>query len=241
MSTGDITASLGDFAAVLVREISQSLLLAATDAPLVRVHAVRIRFGQPSAAEEKGDVSLLFDRYPFLENGWEVEVEMDGKVQAQLAGQPLPTVEPGKPLLSVFGEMPLIRLKGINTEWTKFFAGLGITTIGSLAAVSQEVLSEAAQRKRSVKMWEYVGKARLLEMYIPALPPTPLDGRSLYVLQQMTPAEILTALGMKKLSTREADMLLELFALLAIAIDSVVLREITLGRLLQVLPARQES
>ncbi len=241
MSNGEITASLGDFAAVLVREVSQSLLLATTEAPLIHVHTVRIRFGQPSAAEKEGDDSLLLDRYPFLENGWEVEMEMDGKVQAQLAGQPLPTVAPGKPLLAVFGKMPLIRLKGINTEWTKFFAALGITTIGSLATISRDVLSKAAQLRRSVKMWEYVGKARLLEMCIPALPPTPLDGKNLYVLQQMTPAEILTALGMKKLSTREADMLLELFALLAIAIDSIALKEITLGRLLQVLPAKLES
>ncbi|MDD5759252.1 MAG: hypothetical protein PHI06_09235 [Desulfobulbaceae bacterium] len=230
MSNDEISASLGDFASVLVREISQSLLLAATDAPLVQVHTVRIRFGQ--AAVEEGDSSLLAERYPFLENGWQVEMEMDGKVQAQLAGQPLLSTDPGRPLLAVFGDMPLISLKGINTEWAKFFDLLGVTTISALAALSQRSLSLAIERKRSVKLWEYVGKARMLELCIPALPATPLDGKSIYALHQMTPAKIIDAMGRRKLSTREADMLMALLSILAVAIDGSVLRGVTLGQLL---------
>ncbi len=235
MSNDEISASLGDFASVLVREISQSLLLAATDAPSVQVHTVRIRFGQ--APDEEGGSSLLVERYPFLENGWEVEMEMDGKVQAQLAGQPLLPVEPGRPLLSVFGAMPLVSLKGIDSEWAKFFDSLGVATIAALAGVSQETLSLAVQRKRSVKLWEYVGKARMLELCIPALPATSLDGKSIYALQQMAPAEIVAGLGKKSLSTREAEMLMELLAILAVAIDSRVLKRVTLRQILLVPPA----
>ena len=233
MSGEDITASLGDFAAVLVREVSQSLLLAETEAPLIHVHTVRIRFGQPPAEEAEANGSLLSERYPFLGDGWEVEMEMDGKVQAQLAGRPLPSIDPGKPLLAVFGDLPLTHLKGINTEWAKFFTAMGVTTIGSLASVSQETVSTFVRRKRSVKWWEYIGKARLLEMCIPALPSTPLDNKSIYSLQQMTPTEIFTALGARSLSSRETDILFELFALLAVAIDSALLKKISLGHIRQ--------
>ncbi len=98
---------------------------------------------------------------------------------------------------------------------------------------AQETLSRAAESKRSVRVWEYVGKARMLELCLPALPSTLLDDKSLYTLHLMTPAEILAALGTKKLSPREFDTMMELLAILAVAIDSAVLKKITLGRPVQ--------
>ncbi|BCO08881.1 hypothetical protein GF1_12570 [Desulfolithobacter dissulfuricans] len=222
-----IPESLGDFAAVLVREISRSLALMRHDAPLIRVDRVRIRFGQP-----EGEDSVLTDRYPFLADGWVVEMEMDPLVQARLQGEPLPEEPAVRTLLDIFKDHSITDIKGVNRDWSAFFKHHGLETIGQLAAISTNQLSALARQRRSVKLWELHGKARLLQSDMVYFPSTALDRDRLYTLLKMDPEELLQRAGATKVSRAEIERLGEIMELLAIVVDSRVLQSMRLRDLL---------
>lgn len=112
----NIPNTMGDFVTLLVREISQSISLARYDAPLIQVQKVRVRFG-----EEEGSDSVIVNRYPFMANGWDVEMDLGGILQARLYGESLPPVSPQQSLLDIFGDHPVSDIKGVNTDWASFF------------------------------------------------------------------------------------------------------------------------
>ena len=222
-----IPKSMGDFVTLLVREISQSLSLARYEAPLVQVQQVRVRFG-----EEEGSDSIIVNRYPFMANGWEVELLMNAKLQARLYGEPLPPVEPRCQLLDIFGEHPVSDIKGVNTDWSGFFQKHGITTIRTLASLSMESFQTLARERNSVRLWEIHGKARLLQCEIPFFPSTSLDGENLYALLKMSPETLLDRAGLEKTSLPEIQRLADYMEILTIVIDTRVLKAMQLKKLL---------
>lgn len=222
-----IPKSMGDFVTLLIREISQSLSLARYEAPLVQVQQVRVRFG-----EEGGSDSMIVNRYPFMANGWEVELLMNAKLQARLYGQPIPTIEPRCQLLDIFGEHPVSAIKGVSTDWAGFFQKHRIQTIRTLASLSMEGFQALAKERNSVRLWEIHGKARLLQCEIPFFPSTPLDGETLYALLKMSPETLLNRAGLGKTSLPEIQRLADYMEILAIVIDTRVLQAIPLKTLL---------
>ncbi len=223
----NIPKTMGDFVTLLVREISQSISLARYDAPLIQVQQVRVRFG-----EEGGSDSVIENRYPFMANGWDVEMEMGGRLQASLYGDPLPPVSPKHTLLDIFGDHPVSNIKGVSTDWASFFQRHKIGTINDLAAISMAELQNLARERRSVTLWEIHGKARLLKCEMPFFPSTPLDKKTLYTILKMAPAALLDRAGLNKTSMSEIQRLSDNMEILAIVIDSNVLQAIQLEELL---------
>lgn len=221
----NITESLGDFAALLTREISRALALARYEAPFVEVEKVRVRFGQ-----EGDDDSVITRRYPFLTGGWDVEMEMGSKVYARLHGEELPVIEP-RSLLDVFRANDISDIKGINTDWAAFFARHEVRTIGGLASISMAGLRSMARQRRSVKLWEFHGKAALLETELPFFPQTSLDNEKLYALLKMAPEEIMSRAGSHVITEAEIERIAAVMEVLAIVIDSKVLRITPLKKL----------
>ncbi len=221
-----ITESLGDFAALLTREISQALALARYEAPFIEVERVRVCFGQ----EKVDSDSVIVKRYPFLTDGWDVEMEMGSTVYARLHGKELPVVKPRK-LLDVFSGNHISDIKGINTDWAAFFARHKVRTIGSLASISMADLQNLVRKRRSVRLWEFHGKARLLESELPFFPSTSLDNEKLYTLLKMAPDEIMSRAGSRTITKTEIDRITAVMEVLAIVIDSKVLRLTRLKKL----------
>ncbi|WP_022664486.1 hypothetical protein [Desulfospira joergensenii] len=222
-----ITQSMGDFVTLLVREISQSLALARHEASLVRVDRVRVRFGQ-----EEGADSVISERYPFLADGWEVEMDLGPTLQARLLGDPIEPVEPGRPLLELFGPGPVSDIKGVDRDWADFFAEHGIKTIAGLAELSPEDLTDLARERASIRLWEIQGKARLLGCESPFFPPSPLDDHNLYEILKMGSAEILKITSVKSVTREEVRRLLEILQLLTVSLDARVLKSLSLEKFL---------
>ncbi len=218
---------MGDFVTLLIREISQSISLARYEAPLIQVQQVRVRFG-----EEGGSDSVIENRYPFMANGWDVEMELDGKLQARLYGKPLPPIPPKHALLDIFGDHPVSHIKGVNTNWASFLQGHKVETIGSLAAISGAALQVLARERRSVTLWEIHGKARLLTSEVPFFPSSSLDAENLYAILKMAPDGLLDRVGIHKTSMAEIQRLSDTMEILAIVVDSKVLKTVQLGDLL---------
>ena len=128
MSDSSPQQSLGDFAAILVREIAQSLLLAREHAPFVEVRTVNLRLGQLSQDEDSNETPtapdglILNERYPLLDSGWQLELELDNKVQASLNGEPIDIPETSRTAIDLLGTQPVSIIKGISKEWSKRLA-----------------------------------------------------------------------------------------------------------------------
>lgn len=225
--------SMGDFITLLVREISQSLALAKYEAPLVQVHKIRVRFGQEEDSE-----SIITDRYPFLAKGWDIEMEMDGRLHARLHGEVLPSFPLKTTLADRFGSNPLSDIKGVSRDWANFFNTHQIRSIGDLAGISMAGLQDLAREKSNITLWEIHGKVRLLNCDIPFFPPSPLDGNNLYTLLKMEPQILREQAGIRAVTMDEIQRLLDILELLAIIIDARVLKNTSLSTLLtQVAPA----
>lgn len=222
-----IPKTMGDFVTLLVREISQSISLARYDAPLIQVQHVRVRFG-----EEGGSDSVIVNRYPFMVNGWDVEMDLDGKLQARLYGDPLPLVSSQQSLLDIFGDHRVSDIKGVNTDWASFFKRHKIETIRRLAAISAEELQVLAGERRSITLWEMHGKARLLKCEIPFFPSTSLDSETLYTILKMAPDVLFDRVGIHETSMAEIQRLSDIMEILAIVVDSKVLQAMPLGKFL---------
>lgn len=222
-----IPKTMGDFVTLLVREISQSISLARYDAPLIQVQQVRVRFGQ-----EEGSDSVIVNRYPFMANGWDVEMELNGKLQARLYGDPLPLESPLQSLLDIFGDHRISDIKGVNTDWASFFQRHKIETIGGLAAISAEELQVLVRERKSITLWEIHGKARLLKCEIPFFPSTSLDSETLYTILKMAPDALLARAGIHETSMAEIQRISDTMEILAIVVDYKVLQAVSLGELL---------
>lgn len=223
----NIPKTMGDFVTLLIREISQSISLARYEAPLIQVQQVRVRFG-----EEGGSDSVIENRYPFMANGWDVEMELGGKLQARLYGEPLPPIPPKHSLLDIFGDHPVSHIKGVNRGWASFFQRHKVETIGSLAAIPGATLQVLARERRSVILWEIHGKARLLTCEVPFFPSSSLDSETLYAILKMAPDRCLDRVGIHKTSVAEIQRLSDTMEILAIVVDSKVLKAMQLGDLL---------
>lgn len=222
-----IPKTMGDFVTLLVREISQSISLARYDAPLIQVQKVRVRFG-----EEEGSDSVIVNRYPFMANGWDVEMDLSGKLQARLYGDLLPLVSPQQSLLDVFRDHPVSDIKGVNTDWASFFKRHKIETIGRLATISAEDFQVLAGERRSINLWEIHGKARLLKCEIPFFPSTSLNTETLYTILKMSPEALLDRAGIHETSMAEIQRLSDYMEILAIVVDSKVLQAMRLDKFL---------
>jgi hypothetical protein len=223
----NIPNTMGDFVTLLVREISQSISLARYDAPLIQVQKVRVRFG-----EEEGSDSVIVNRYPFMANGWDVEMDLGGILQARLYGEALPLMSSRQSLLDIFGDHPVWDIKGVNTDWASFFHHHKIETIGRLAAISAEEFQVLAKERRSINLWEIHGKARLLKCEIPFFPSTSLDTQSLYTILKMSPDALLKGAGSHETSMAEIQRLADILEILAIVVDYKVLQAKRLEELL---------
>ncbi len=220
-----LATTLGDFVTLLVREISQSLAFARYDAPLIQVQRVRIRFG-----EEKDSQSYIAQRYPFMADGWDVEMEMGTRLQPRLRGTLLPPVPQERALLDLFGSHPVGEIKGVNTDWSGFFTANGIITINDLESLTMTAIKDLAVQRPSVTLWEIHGKARLLRTPIPFFPSTALDGEKLYTILKMAPEDFLSRAG--GTSITEIQRLADTMEILAIVLDATVLKSFVLEDLL---------
>lgn len=218
--------TMGDLAVVLLREVSQSLLMARQEAPLIEVTKVRIRFGQPPGADNP-----LALRHPTLTNGWDMEMDLNG-VETRIRSATADTItQPQKTLLGIFGTHPVTALKGVNTSGARLLESAQIRTIAQLAALdSQEQLRLSVQHN-NLDLMDAWGKARLLDSPIPFFPAASLARSNLHSLLKMTPEQLRASTGQAASST-ETDQLYQLLALLTVAIDSKVLQKTSFGQLM---------
>lgn len=244
MSDNQTTVSLGDFAALLVREVTQALVLAQRYADYLDVRSVRVCLGQmpdgdgqeeaptEDAAGNDGGGFVLTERYPFFNKGWELAIELDTHVRAKRAGAPLPVEVAERDLLDVFGDLSVAAIKGVSKEWEERLGQSGILTVRSLAVMTDKELACVMRSCGSRYPRELRGKARLLENVLPALPETPVGIVSLYDLISMQEGQVRQLIGSEKISETEAANLAAIIDILAVSLDVTVLRRYTLGMLL---------
>jgi hypothetical protein len=233
MSNGTEQQSLGDLAALLVREIAQALLLAREDAPFVEVRSIKLRLGQlpgednPETAE---DELILSERYPLLDQGWQLELELDNQAQAKLGGEPLSVVT-GRTALDLFGPCSTVVIKGVSSRWQSWLGDLQINTVNDLAVLDDQSLQELTL-EHSQQAREFRSKARLLGTLVPSLPSGPLHQQNLAQLLRVPEAELHDQLGRKTVSVNEMLRFTALLDALSLAIDTQVLRKLRLEELL---------
>lgn len=219
-------ATLGELSTLLIREIGQALQIALAEAPAVRAEKIVIRLGQEPAPEGGGgpETPLPSGRYPGLDRGWELEIALagDGRVLAS----PLPTLppSPAPPLMALFAGLPATVIKGLDASRTRKFAEAGVETVADLAELSDERLAALTARVRSIFPAEMRAKARMLKATIPPIPTSPLDSQTLQKLLFVSAADLLQALGPDRSTPTEARQLKALLDILAVAVDSRVLR-----------------
>lgn len=237
MSNGSTQQSLGDFAALLVREVAQALLLARENAPFVEVRSIFLRLGKipEGVGDEVVGVEpslILEDRYPLLDKGWELELELDNQVQAKLNGEPFVSQESLRTALDLFGSQPVAWLKGISDQWSLWFADVGVITVEQLASLKDDALLHLIKKHHSALPREFRGKASLLRVPLPALPSNvSLDG-SLYEALSLSEKALHQIVGTSKVSTTEIQRIAAILDAFAITIDSEFLHQLPFSCLL---------
>lgn len=235
MSDDSIAVSLGDFAALLAREVAQALAASQYYADYLDVRSVRIRLGQLPEPGGSGDVKpgvVLAERYPFLDRGWELELEMDTQVRARKAGEPLGVEVQSRDCLALFGDHDVSVVKGVSGEWAERLGRSGITSVRALAEMSDKKLMEVIRSCNSRYPRELRGKARLLQTPLPVVSSAVPGGTTLFELLSMAEDQLRQLIGPEKISSMEAADLAAVLDILAISVDVGVLRRTTLAALL---------
>jgi len=134
----------------------------------------------------------------------------------------------------LFAPLPVEAIKGISVTWAKRLAAVGVTTIGQLSDMSDEVLQELQHRNRSPMPLELRTKARLLGSGLPgsllAHQDTRAENLSLFTLAGYTSTALQKALG-APFSALVSRSLNAYLGLLVTVLDNTVLRKLTLGDL----------
>lgn len=237
MADEKLQISVGDLLRSLTHEFAVALTLVKRSHPSVLVHSVRLKLGQlPEDAPEMDEPLpslILPDRYPEIDKGWQIELELDEKASASLQGKRLPIPSLDMPTtLDLFAEHPISAIQGIDVEWSQFFTDFDILKIRHLAGLEEPLLQTMTAQSHSLLPREFRQKALLLKMPLPALPDSALNELSIYDLLLLPATELHEKLGIRLVSVTEVRDLIELLDLLNIVIDSAVLRKTSLSELL---------
>jgi hypothetical protein len=239
MATKPIQISLGETFKLLVQEFEDALSLVKRSHPTVAVRSVKVNIGQAdeqAAGEEEPAPApelILSDRYPGIDKGWQLQLELGERPAASLKGVPqqLPGVYVPT-ALDLYTEHPIGIIKGIDAEWTQFFAHFEISRVRHLARMDDQTLQELVAARHSLKPREFRCKAGLIETSIPLLPKSDLDGKTLYQLLLLSMEEVHEAFGVKRTALSEVTALYGLLENLTVAIDSRILQQTRLSQLL---------
>ncbi len=245
MANEKIQISFGDMLHGIVREFSDALALVRRSHPAVTVRSVKLNIGQEAETEldpteptepTRPASLLLRDRYPAIDKGWLMEVELgEGLSRIRSDGVYEVPELPISTALDLFGDYPLVAIKGIDTIWNRIFTGVDITRICHLARLDDGLLHELITSHHSLLPREFRRKAQLLEISIPPLSyPPDLQNQSLYHLLLMTAEALHQTIGREKISQSEVFKFLEFLEILNVVIDSEQLRQIKLSQLANV-------
>jgi len=237
MSNGSSPQSLGDFAALLVREIAQALLLAREHAPYVAVQTVKLRLGklpegEPDAEAPAPEGLILSERYPLLDGGWELELELGNQVRARIAGQPVALPAAERTALDLFGPCPTTAIKGVSRRWQERLAALQVNRVAELAQLDDGRLHRLQRQEHSLLPRDFRSKARLLATPVPSFPAGALGRLSLHEVLALTAADLRQTLSGRRVSDSELQRFDALLDALAISVDNALLRKLSLGELL---------
>jgi hypothetical protein len=242
MASTPIHISFGEMFKVLVHEFKDALAIVKRSHPSITVRSVKMNIGQlddvsPEENDEKAPPQtdlILKDRYPGIDKGWQLELEMGERPSASLNGIPqrpsniyIPTA------LDYFSECPLGIIKGIDTQWTQFFASFEIYRVRHLARMDGQTLQKINAEKKSLKPCEFRHKAGLLDTPIPTLPESILNEKSLFNLLLFPRNDAHQALGTERVTSSEVAALYDLLEKLNLAIDTHIFHQTNLSQLLE--------
>lgn len=238
MADEKLQISLGDMLRSITQEFAVALTLVKRSHPSVLVRSVKLKLGQsPEDAPELDEPPpplILPDRYPEVDKGWQIELELGEKASASLQGKPILMPRLDAPTaLDTFAEHSISAIQGIDVKWSQFFTDFDIIKIRHLAGLEEPLLQTMTAQSRSLLPREFRQKALLLKMPLPALPDSAINKSSIYNLLLLPVKELHEKLGMRLISLTEVRDLLELLDLLNLVIDSAVLRQTKLSELLE--------
>ena len=229
--------SLGDLLRLITQEFAVGLAMVKRSHPSVLVHSVKLKLGQsPEDAPEMDQLPpslILPDRYPAIDKGWQVELELGEKASASLQGRPLltPSLDV-QTAFDIFAEHPISAIKGIDAKWSQFFTGFEILKVRHLAGLDESLLQTMTAQSRSLQPREFRQKALFLKIPLPVLPVSALKELLIYDLLLLPATELHEKLGLRLVSLTEVRDLIELLDLLNLVIDSAVLRKTNLSELI---------
>lgn len=239
MADEKLQLTLGDLLRSVTQEFAVALTLVKRSHPSVLVRSVKLKLGQsPEDAPEVDEPPpplVLPDRYPEIDKGWQLELELGERTSANLQGKPLAMM----PSLNVptafdaFARESISILKGISVKWADFFAGFDVLEIRQLAALEPSLLQTMTAESRSLLPREFRQKALLLKTPLPALPDAVSQELPVYELLQLSATELHEKLGIRLLSLTETRDLIDVLDILNLVIDSAVLRKVSLAALFE--------
>ena len=239
MAMKTIQLSLGELCKLVIQEFADALDVVRRTHPKVAVRSVKLKIGQvdetqkPTEENASSPELLLTQRYKGIGKGWLMELDLGERLAATLKGEPqdlpgvyIPTA------LDLFTEHPLKVIKGINSEWSQFFADFEITRVRHLARMDDQRLQQLIATSHSMRPREFHRKAMLLDIAVPPLPKSNLHDQSLYQLLALSVDQAHQAFGIEQVALSEVVSLYELLEVLTIVIDSRLLRQTSLAQLL---------
>jgi len=208
----------------------------------LEVESLRVRLGQAPDAEAPTETPseswLSSETYGAAGRTWLVQIDYHMNAQGNAI-----TIEPPVALpvaqrctaAKLFAPLPVEAIKGINVTWAKRLAAVGVTTIGQLSDMSDEVLQELQHGNRSPMPLELRTKARLLGSELPgssllAHKATHAETLSLLILAGYTSTAVQKVLG-APFSALASRSLSAYLGLLVTVLDNKVLQKLTLGDL----------
>lgn len=229
MAEDKLQLAFGDLFKSIVHEFSTALTLVKRSHPSVAVRSIRLHLGQlPEDEVETGPSLILPDRYPDIDKGWQLQLELGERPKASLRGVPIRLPSVSVPtVLDLFADQPLAAVKGIDATWSQRFAEFEILRVCHLVRLEEPLLHKLMISSHSLLPREFRQKTRLLKVPVPALPlpESPLGKVSLYKMLQMPTDQLHERLGRRKVSREEVVTLVELLDTLSIVIDSSLLRQ----------------
>lgn len=239
MTAENTRMSFTELCQSLVEEFAVALVTVKRSHPNIRVRSVQLSIGQTTediAAHEANGVELspplLAGRYRGIEKGWQLQLEMGEQSSATFAGikRPLPS-RTAATMLDCFAGQPLTVIDGISSSWERFFAAFGLTELRHLARLEDPELADIMAEGGNLRVREFRRKALLLQLPLPALPPSSFGNSSLYDLLHLPMKEVRQSFS-RPVTRAEVAALYEMLDILNVAVDYRLLRRTPLNELL---------
>lgn len=183
--------------------------------------------------------TLLNQRYQLADRGWMLAVELaagGAPAKIKVLDEPIATLPAEKysSAASLFRDLPVDAIRGVNTKWMRHLKKFQIVTVGDLIEMGYDIRNKLIRETEKKYPLVIHSRAKQLLVAAPQIPSSKIDGEPLYALISKPPYMLRKLIGEQIISITACEQLSDFLSLLYSVLDSKILKEFTVLQLREI-------